>query len=47
MDKNNPDIVTTPDQYFNTFRYKLFSLMVGLSIALASREKYKKDSCKN
>ncbi|OAB75673.1 hypothetical protein [Cochleicola gelatinilyticus] len=41
MDKTNPDRVTTPDQYFNTFRYKLFSLMVGLSIALASRKKYK------
>jgi hypothetical protein len=40
MDKTNPDSVTTPDQYFNTFRYKLFSLMVGLSIALASRKKY-------
>ncbi|MGV6844930.1 MAG: hypothetical protein ACWA42_02240 [Lutibacter sp.] len=41
VDKSNPDLVTTPDQYFNTFRYKLFSLMVGLSIALASRKKYK------
>jgi len=41
MDKTNPERVTTPDQYFNTFRYKLFSLMVGLSIALASRKKYK------
>ena len=41
IDKSNPDKVTTPDQYFNTFRYKLFSLMVGLSIALASRKKYK------
>ena len=41
MDKTYPERVTTPDQYFNTFRYKLFSLMVGLSIALASRKKYK------
>lgn len=40
IDKTKPDSVTTPDQYFNTFRYKLFSLMVGLSIALASRKKY-------
>lgn len=31
---------TTPDQYFNTFRYKLFCLMVSLSIALATRKKY-------
>lgn len=41
IDQTNPDKITTPDQYFNTFRYKLFSLMVGLSIALASRKKYK------
>ena len=32
---------TTPDIYFNTFRYKLFSLMVSLSLALATRKKYK------
>lgn len=41
IDKENPEIKTSPDQYFNTFRFKLFSLMIGLSIALASRKKYK------
>jgi hypothetical protein len=30
----------TPDLYFNTFRYKLFCLMVSLSLALATRRKY-------
>jgi hypothetical protein len=33
--------ITTPDNYFNTFRYKLFCLMVSLSLALATRRKYK------
>jgi len=32
---------TTPDIYFNTFRYKLFCLMISLSISLATRKKYK------
>ncbi|WP_134790032.1 hypothetical protein, partial [Flavobacterium psychrophilum] len=32
---------TTPDLYFNTFRFKLFCLMISLSIALATRIKYK------
>jgi hypothetical protein len=41
INKNNSQITTTPNQYFNTFRYKLFSLMIGLSIALASRKKYR------
>lgn len=31
---------TTPDIYFNTFRYKLFSLITNLSLALAIRKKY-------
>jgi hypothetical protein len=31
----------TPDLYFNTFRYKLFCLMLNLSIALGTRKKYK------
>jgi hypothetical protein len=31
---------TTPDIFFNTFRYKLFCLMISLSIALATRKKY-------
>lgn len=31
----------TPDIYFNTFRYKLFTLMISLSLALATRKKYK------
>ncbi|WMN06117.1 hypothetical protein QYS48_31655 [Marivirga arenosa] len=30
----------TPDRYFNTFRYKLFCLMVSLSLALANRKIY-------
>ncbi len=30
----------TPDLYFNTFRYKLFTLMISLSLALATRAKY-------
>ncbi|WP_290832548.1 hypothetical protein, partial [Flavobacterium sp.] len=41
IDKKTNEIVTTPQNYFNTFRYKLFSLMIGLSIALASRKTYK------
>lgn len=31
----------TPDMYFNTFRYKLFCLMVSLSLALATRKENK------
>lgn len=41
IDKNTNETVTSPQIYFNTFRYKLFSLMIGLSIALASRKTYK------
>ena len=41
VDKYNELITTSPDHYFNTFRYKLFSLMISLSIALASRKMYK------
>lgn len=33
--------VTTPDIYFNTFRYKVFCLMISLSIALSTRMRYK------
>lgn len=41
LDKVNGGIITvTPDVYFNTFRYKLFCLMVNLSLALATRKKY-------
>lgn len=40
VDKNNPLISISPDQYLNTFRYKLFNLMISLSIALASRRMY-------
>lgn len=29
----------SPDHYFNTFRYKLFCLMVSISMALATRKK--------
>lgn len=32
---------TTPDIYFNTFRYKVFCLMISLSIALSTRMRYK------
>lgn len=32
---------TTPDIYFNTFRYKVFCLMICLSIALSTRMRYK------
>ena len=31
----------TPDMYLNTFRYKLFCLMISLSLALATRKKHK------
>jgi hypothetical protein len=31
----------SPDLYFNTFRYKLYTLMISLSLALATRKKYK------
>ncbi len=41
VDKKTNETVTSPQIYFNTFRYKLFSLMIGLSIALASRKTYK------
>lgn len=40
VDRHNALIVTSPDHYFNTFRYKLFCLMISLSIALASRKMY-------
>lgn len=41
VDKKTDKVVSAPQIYFNTFRYKLFSLMIGLSIALASRKTYK------
>lgn len=31
------DISLYPNKYFNTFRYKLFSMVVGISVAIASR----------
>ena len=37
----NREKYVTPDVYFNTFRYKLFCLMISLSLALATRKKYK------
>lgn len=41
IDKETGEVVTdTPDKIFNTFRYKLFCLMVSLSLALATRKKY-------
>lgn len=30
----------SPSHYFNTFRYKLFCLMISLSLALSTRKKY-------
>lgn len=41
IDKKTNETISSPQTYFNTFRYKLFSLMIGLSIALASRKTYK------
>jgi len=41
IDKDDNDMSISPDHYFNTFRYKLFNLMISLSIALASRKMYK------
>ena len=41
IDRKTNEMVSSPENYFNTFRYKLFSLMIGLSIALASRKTYK------
>jgi hypothetical protein len=40
IDKRTGELIT-PDLYFNTFRYKLFALMISLSLALATRQKYK------
>jgi len=39
VQKNGDSI--TPDIYFNTFRYKVFCLMISLSIALSTRMRYK------
>jgi len=36
--RSNPKLAITPNKYFNTFRYRLFSMMVGISVALASRK---------
>jgi hypothetical protein len=42
LDHETGEIKTvTPDMYFNTFRYKLFCLMVSLSLALATRKEHK------
>ena len=42
LDPETGEIKTvTPDMYFNTFRYKLFCLMVSLSLALATRKEHK------
>lgn len=42
LDHETGEIKTvTPDTYFNTFRYKLFCLMVSLSLALATRKEHK------
>lgn len=39
--KTGQIISVTPDVYFNNFRYKLFCLMVSLSLALATRKEHK------
>jgi energy-coupling factor transporter ATP-binding protein EcfA2 len=31
------DVIMHPNKYFNTFRYRLFCMMVGISVAIASR----------
>lgn len=36
--RSNPKLTITPNKYFNTFRYRLFSMMVGISVAIASRK---------
>lgn len=38
---NTDGVTIEPDKFFNTFRYKLLSLMIKLSLTLASRVKYK------
>jgi len=41
LDINTGEIrIAPPSHYFNTFRYKLFCLMVSLSLALSTRKKY-------
>lgn len=40
-DISESSLSVRPDKYFNTFRYKLFCLMISLSLALATRKKYK------
>lgn len=40
-DINGNNLSVSPDKYFNTFRYKLFCLMISLSLALATRKRYK------
>jgi len=34
---NGNGISLSPNKYFNTFRYRLFSMMIGISVAIASR----------
>ena len=36
---DSPDKPISPNKYFNTFHYRLFSAMIGISIAVASRIK--------
>ncbi len=37
LGKNSSGISLSPNKYFNTFRYRLFSMMIGISVAIASR----------
>ena len=37
LGKNGNGISLSPNKYFNTFRYRLFSMMIGISVAIASR----------
>lgn len=36
--KPNSDIILSPNKFFNTFRFRMFSMMVSCSIAIASRK---------
>lgn len=36
--KPNSDVVLSPNKFFNTFRFRMFSMMVSCSIAIASRK---------
>lgn len=39
--RDHTDLPISPNKYFNTFRYRLFCMMVSISVAMASRLKTK------